>query len=93
MLSPLRLWTAALLLVGMAVVLASYRDFGITWDEPVQARYGETVLAYFEAGFQGPVALAEPDLVTTRPPSSCWRRSPTPTTPGRSTRSATCCSA
>ena len=62
MLAPLRLWTAALLVAGLAVVLATYRDFGITWDEPVQARYGESVLAYFGAGFHGPVALAEPDV-------------------------------
>ena len=60
-LSPLRLWTAALLLAGTAVVLATHRDFGVTWDEPVQARYGETVLAYFGTGFEGPVSLTAPN--------------------------------
>ena len=60
-LSPLRLWTAALLIAGVAVVLATHRDFGVTWDEPVQARYGETVLAYFGAGFEGPVSLTAPN--------------------------------
>ena len=61
-LSPLRIWTASLLLVGLAVVLATYRDPGITWDEPVQARYGEVVLDHLRAGFEGPVALAEVDV-------------------------------
>ncbi len=59
--SPLRLWTAALLIAGIAVVLAVHRDFGVTWDEPVQARYGETVLAYFGSGFEGPVSLTAPN--------------------------------
>jgi MFS family permease len=60
-LSLLRLWTAALLLAGTAVVLATHRDFGVTWDEPVQARYGETVLAHFSAGLEGPVSLTAPN--------------------------------
>ncbi len=61
-LTPLRLWTAGLLLAGVMFVLTAYRDYGITWDEPVQARYGEAVLAYFRAGFQGPGFLLDVDL-------------------------------
>jgi hypothetical protein len=36
--------------VGLAVVLATFRDYGITWDEPVQSHYGEGVLRYFASG-------------------------------------------
>ena len=43
------------------MVIAIHRDYGVTWDEPVQARYGETVLAYFGAGLEGPVSLTAPD--------------------------------
>ena len=43
------------------MVIALHRDYGVTWDEPVQARYGETVLAYFGAGLGGPVSLTAPD--------------------------------
>jgi 4-amino-4-deoxy-L-arabinose transferase-like glycosyltransferase len=46
----IRVWTAAVVLVGSLAILAFFRDFGITWDEPVQARYGEGVLAYFRSG-------------------------------------------
>jgi 4-amino-4-deoxy-L-arabinose transferase-like glycosyltransferase len=35
----------------VAVVLATFRDYGATWDEFVQSRYGELVLAYFRSGF------------------------------------------
>jgi 4-amino-4-deoxy-L-arabinose transferase-like glycosyltransferase len=61
-LSPLRIWTAVLLVAGAFAVLTLHRDYGITWDEPVQARYGETVLAWFGAGFEGPVLLTAPNM-------------------------------
>jgi len=38
------------LVVGALVVLRTYRDFGPTFDEGVQARYGELALSYFESG-------------------------------------------
>lgn len=37
--------------LGLAVVLATFRDYGLTWDEWLQARYGELALAYFRSGF------------------------------------------
>jgi hypothetical protein len=45
---------AAALLVAAAgaAALLTYRDYGVTWDEGVQARYGELVVAYFESGFR-----------------------------------------
>lgn len=47
--NPVRLWTAGLLLVATVAVLAGYRDYGVTWDEPVQSAYGENVLAHFRS--------------------------------------------
>ena len=46
----LRLWIGTVAVVGLAVVLATFRDYGITWDEAVQAHYGEGVLRYFTSG-------------------------------------------
>jgi len=57
-----RLWISCLLAAGLLVVVLTYQDYGTTWDEPVQARYGETVLAYFGAGLQGPVSPPDVDL-------------------------------
>ncbi len=41
---------AGLLAGALAIVLALYRDFGITWDEAAQLRYGQLVLECFRAG-------------------------------------------
>ncbi len=60
--SLLRAWTAGLLLVATAVIAATYRDYGITWDEPVQSAYGEAVLAYFRGDLHEPEAAAPPGL-------------------------------
>lgn len=43
---------AALVATAAAVALLTYRDYGVTWDEGVQARYGELVVAYFRSGFR-----------------------------------------
>ena len=34
-----------------AAALLTFGDYGITWDESVQARYGELTLEYFRSGF------------------------------------------
>jgi hypothetical protein len=44
-------WTVAVLAVGLVGVLLLFRGFGLTWDETVQATYGEMVLDYFSSGF------------------------------------------
>ena len=36
--------------VGLAVALLTYADYGATWDEGVQADYGELALDYFQSG-------------------------------------------
>jgi hypothetical protein len=43
---------AAILLVYTVVIVATWRDYGTTWDEKVQAQYGELVLEYFKSGGQ-----------------------------------------
>jgi hypothetical protein len=43
---------AACVMVGAALaVAATFRDFGITWDEHLQQVYGELLLAYYASGF------------------------------------------
>lgn len=43
---------AAVLALALLVVVATHRDYGVTWDEGVQARYGELVVDYFRSGFR-----------------------------------------
>lgn len=62
---PERRWdlAAVLLLFGAAVVVvAAFRDYGVTWDEPYQQHYGELVLRYFASGFADTRVLAYRDL-------------------------------
>jgi len=48
-------FAACFLVVGLlATGLSLYRDYGVSWDEPVQRAYGETVYAY---AFDGDDAL------------------------------------
>ncbi len=50
---------AGLLLFAAAalVVLAVFRDYGVTWDEHFHDTYGRAVLRHFETGFADPEAL------------------------------------
>lgn len=43
--------TALLLLLLLAAILGTYRDYGISWDEGVQSTYGRLVVDYFRSGF------------------------------------------
>lgn len=45
-----RHWIVALSLGAVALVVVTHRDFGPTWDEAAQARYGELVVRYFASG-------------------------------------------
>lgn len=38
------------MLVGLSVILATYRGYGSNWDEAVQAHYGELAVDYFRSG-------------------------------------------
>ena len=45
-------WIAGLALLCVAGIALIHADYGITWDEDVQARYGEKALDYFLSGGQ-----------------------------------------
>ena len=44
-------WTWCVTVAGALAVVVLFDEYGITWDEAVQARYGELVVAYFKSGF------------------------------------------
>jgi hypothetical protein len=43
--------TAATVVFGLTLVLWLYADFGVPWDDHIQAEYGCRVLRYFSSGF------------------------------------------
>lgn len=45
-----KLCILGLVLVSLVVIFLTYTDYGITWDEDLQARYGEMALDYFISG-------------------------------------------
>ena len=55
------LWTLGavtlLMLLGAVLVALTHRDYGITWDEGMQSRYGEQALEYFRSGFVAPKTM------------------------------------
>jgi hypothetical protein len=42
----------ALLVVGLTVIMLTYSDYGIPWDDYFQAIYGKLVAKYFSSGFK-----------------------------------------
>ena len=46
-----RLVTLAVLVVGLAVILITFRDYGVAWDDWIQSVYGRLVVDYFLSGF------------------------------------------
>ena len=58
-------WRAVGLIVFASVAaaaLATFRDYGLTWDEIAQATYGEKVAAWFTSGFRNHEALGYRNL-------------------------------
>jgi len=51
-----------LILVGIALVLLTFRDYGVTWDEDVHNWYGNFVLDYYLSFFSDKTALHWRDL-------------------------------
>lgn len=43
--------TAAVFVVLAVVILLSFRDYGISWDEELHVPYGHKLLAYYTSGF------------------------------------------
>jgi 4-amino-4-deoxy-L-arabinose transferase-like glycosyltransferase len=60
--------TLLLLCVGLGVIVATYEDYGVTWDESVQARYGELVARYFLSGLRDTAASSYADTRYYGPP-------------------------
>lgn len=50
-----------LLVAGLLVIAATFRDYGVSWDEKVQSTYGELALEYLLTGF----GAAEREQATT----------------------------
>ena len=41
----------AVLMLMLLLVLATFQDYGVSWDENVQNEYGKQILAYYKSGF------------------------------------------
>ena len=52
----------ALFFVVFVLILATFTDYGVTWDEDVQNWYGESVLNYYLTGFKDLSSLHYLDL-------------------------------
>src|SRR5437660_12672100 len=52
----------SLVLVGVVLVLSTFRDYGVTWDEDVHNWYGNFVLDYYLSLFGDKTALHWRDL-------------------------------
>jgi 4-amino-4-deoxy-L-arabinose transferase-like glycosyltransferase len=53
---------AGLFVVALAVVFATFRDYGVTWDEHYHNTYGKYLLAYYLSGFRDTAALTYHNL-------------------------------
>jgi hypothetical protein len=40
------------LVAGIATILVTYRDYGVSWDDWIQSVYGRLVANYFDSGFE-----------------------------------------
>jgi len=54
--------TLAVFVVALAVVLATFQDYGVTWDEHYHDTYGKYLLAYYLSGFRDTAALTYHNL-------------------------------
>lgn len=41
-----------IVLIGLLVILCTFRDYGASWDESTNLRYGDLILRYLESGFR-----------------------------------------
>ncbi|MFO1119298.1 MAG: glycosyltransferase family 39 protein [Rhodospirillales bacterium] len=56
-----RLASILVLLVLLTLSLATFRDYGVSWDDRVQKEYGEQILAYYASGFADRRAITPND--------------------------------
>jgi len=57
-----RRWSFALFAIAVAVVLLTFTDYGVTWDEAFHVRYGDGVYEYFASGLRDREAFRYLDL-------------------------------
>jgi hypothetical protein len=55
-------WSAALLALATVLVLSTFTDYGVTWDEAFHVRYGDGVYDYIASGFKDREAYRYLDL-------------------------------
>ena len=55
-------WSVALFALATALVLWTFRDYGVSWDEAFHVRYGDGVLDYIASGFTDHEAYRYLDL-------------------------------
>ncbi len=54
--------TAVLFAAALALVFATFQDYGVTWDEHYHDTYGKDLLAYYLSGFRDTAALTYHNL-------------------------------
>lgn len=54
--------TFGVLAAALAIVLATFQDYGVTWDEHYHDTYGKYLLAYYLSGFRDTAALTYHNL-------------------------------
>lgn len=45
-------WGLVAVSIALVIIIFTFEDYGVTWDESVHAKYGELVINYFRSGFQ-----------------------------------------
>ena len=51
----------AVLMVMLLLVLATFQDYGVSWDEHVRNEYGKQIVAYYKSGFVDRAAVTPND--------------------------------
>src|SRR5579885_2437954 len=54
--------TAALFAAALAVIFATFRDYGVTWDEHYHDTYVKDLFSYYASGFRDTAALTYHNL-------------------------------
>jgi hypothetical protein len=52
----------AVFAVMICLILLTFADYGVSWDEPIQAQYGNLVLSFFATGFDDRAVLTFQNL-------------------------------
>ena len=80
----------AVLCVVALVALATFRDYGLSWDDYAHSEYGDLLLAFYASGLRDRRALSFVNLYCTAAASTCSPRSPPRFCRSRCSRRAGC---